>query len=145
MPPHAEPGAAQPELPPVYLGPTPANPFGSHAFDIFDVMEQVEQSAAVPAVATLAEEMPPVPPASPPAVEPGQIAIAAVLEAEPEPTQSEAAEREIAAPPEAVLPVTESAPPIAANDVTPEPVVKPIIIGSDAAAVVEKKRGWWRR
>ena len=28
MPPHAEPGADQPDLPPVYTGPTPANPFG---------------------------------------------------------------------------------------------------------------------
>jgi ribonuclease E len=45
VPPHAEPGAEQPELPPVYAGPTPANPFGDHAFDIFDVMEQVEDAA----------------------------------------------------------------------------------------------------
>ncbi len=31
MPSHAEPGADQPDLPPVYTGPTPANPFGGHA------------------------------------------------------------------------------------------------------------------
>ena len=43
--PHAEPGADQPDLPPVYSGPTPANPFGGHTFDIFDVMEQVEAAA----------------------------------------------------------------------------------------------------
>ena len=47
MPPHAEPGADQPDLPPVYTGPTPANPFGGQTFDIFDVMDQAE--AAVPA------------------------------------------------------------------------------------------------
>ncbi|MGA3400661.1 MAG: Rne/Rng family ribonuclease [Acetobacteraceae bacterium] len=44
--PFAAPGAEQPDLPPVYIGPTPANPFGGHAFDIFDVLEQVEASAA---------------------------------------------------------------------------------------------------
>jgi ribonuclease E len=45
--PFAAPGAEQPDLPPVYAGPTPANPFGGHAFDIFDVLEQVEASASV--------------------------------------------------------------------------------------------------
>jgi len=43
--PFAIPGVEQPDLPPVYIGPTPANPFGGHAFDIFDVLEQVEASA----------------------------------------------------------------------------------------------------
>jgi hypothetical protein len=33
----------------------------------------------------------------------------------------------------------------AANDQTPEPLVKPIIIGGGAEPPVEKKRGWWRR
>jgi hypothetical protein len=43
------PGAEQPDLVPVYAGPTPADPFGSgHAFDIFDVMEQAELNAAPP-------------------------------------------------------------------------------------------------
>jgi ribonuclease E len=41
----AEPGAEQPELAPIYTGPTPADPFGGHAFDIFDVLEQAEQAA----------------------------------------------------------------------------------------------------
>ena len=41
------PGAEQPDLIPVYAGPTPADPFGSgHVFDIFDVMEQAELNAA---------------------------------------------------------------------------------------------------
>jgi ribonuclease E len=39
------PGADQPELQPVYAGPTPADPFGGRAFDIFDVMDQVERAA----------------------------------------------------------------------------------------------------
>ena len=36
----------------------------------------------------------------------------------------------------------------AANDATApaaEPVVKPIVIGQDAPAPAEPKRGWWRR
>ena len=42
--PVAELGAEQPEVPAVaYQGPTPANPFGSQAYDIFDVIEQAEQ------------------------------------------------------------------------------------------------------
>ncbi len=41
------PGAEQPDLVPVYAGPTPADPFGSgHVFDIFDVMEQAELNAS---------------------------------------------------------------------------------------------------
>ena len=44
--PFAAPGAEQPDLPPVYIGPTPANPFGGQAFDIFDVLEQAEANAA---------------------------------------------------------------------------------------------------
>jgi ribonuclease E len=48
--PFAVPGAEQPDLLPVYAGPTPANPFGGQAFDIFDVMDQVERQAqTVPA------------------------------------------------------------------------------------------------
>ncbi len=41
----AVPGAEQPELLPVYAGPTPADPFGGRAFDIFDVMDQAERAA----------------------------------------------------------------------------------------------------
>ncbi len=43
--PFSVPGADQPDLPPVYVGPTPADPFGGRAFDIFDVMDQVERAA----------------------------------------------------------------------------------------------------
>ncbi len=56
MPPHAEPGAEQPELPPVYSGPTPANPFGGHTFDIFDVLEQAEESGPPGTVAVAEPE-----------------------------------------------------------------------------------------
>ena len=48
--PFSVPGADQPELVPVYAGPTPADPFGGRAFDIFDVMDQAERAAeAMPA------------------------------------------------------------------------------------------------
>ena len=36
-------------------------------------------------------------------------------------------------------------PVIAANDAALEPAIKPIIIGAEPDAAVEKKRGWWRR
>jgi ribonuclease E len=53
--PFAQPGADQPELQPVYAGPTPADPFGGRAFDIFDVMDQAERAAeARPAPRTTA-------------------------------------------------------------------------------------------
>ncbi len=42
--PYAEPGAEQPDMTPVYAGPTPADPFGGRVFDIFDVMDQVERA-----------------------------------------------------------------------------------------------------
>jgi ribonuclease E len=52
--PFAVPGADQPELQPVYAGPTPADPFGGRAFDIFDVMDQAERAAeAKPAPRTV--------------------------------------------------------------------------------------------
>jgi ribonuclease E len=40
------PGAEQPDLVPVYDGPTPADPFGGNVFDLFDAMEQAELNAA---------------------------------------------------------------------------------------------------
>jgi ribonuclease E len=39
----------------------------------------------------------------------------------------------------------EPAPPVPANDVIAEPLVKPIVIGAGAEPPVQKKRGWWRR
>jgi hypothetical protein len=63
-----------------------------------------------------------------------------VVMAEPEPTQSEATG---ARPDATASPETESV--VAANDVAPEPAIKPIIIGGAQDVVVEKKRGWWRR
>ena len=39
---NAAPGADQPNLPPVQLGLTPADPFGGQVFDIFDALEQAE-------------------------------------------------------------------------------------------------------
>jgi ribonuclease E len=53
LPSVAAPGAEQPDLPPVYAGPTPANPFGGHMFDIFDVLEQAEARAVAPPPAAM--------------------------------------------------------------------------------------------
>jgi ribonuclease E len=52
--PLAVPGAEQPELQPVYFGPTPADPFGGRAFDIFDVMDQAERAAEAQPASRLA-------------------------------------------------------------------------------------------
>ncbi len=86
IPPHAAPGADQPELPPVYSGPTPANPFGGHAFDIFDVLEQVEERPQVEAVAP-AEQLP---------LEPQAASMPPVIVAVPEPESAEASGAEAA-------------------------------------------------
>ena len=66
----------------------------------------------------------------------------------PEPVTAEpqpAHEDPVVSAPEPAPPASEPEPVIAANDIAPEPAVKPIIIGSEETAVVEKKRGWWRR
>jgi hypothetical protein len=67
----------------------------------------------------------------------------AVILAEPEPAEAEATRGEPG--PELPRHDLEPEPVMAANDTTPEPAVKPIIIGADEDVVVEKKRGWWRR
>ncbi len=170
MPPHAAPGADQPDLPPVYTGPTPANPFGGQAFDIFDVMEQAEAATSVPAIAAAPEittEPEPVaglePENAPAAVQaepshgetavphveaerPHVEAVAPTAEPEPAPPAVEASHVEpAAAPAEAAAPEQDPVPLVAANDAVAEPAIKPIIVGAGETAVVEKKRGWWRR
>jgi ribonuclease E len=140
--PHAEPGAEQPDLPPVYTGPTPANPFGGNTFDIFDVLERTEAEtpAQMAAPVVLEPEPADVGPGSEPVQAEGDtVAVPesrpadAVMLTEPEPATG--------AEPEA----TPLAPVLAANDATPEPAIKPILIGGEQDVVVERKRGWWRR
>jgi ribonuclease E len=137
MPPHSTPGADQPDMPPVYTGPTPANPFGGNNFDIFDVMEQVEAAAPMHV--------------APPAAEPSPAEPAPVAGLEPENAPPVAhAEAEAVAPeperqPQPEPAASEPEPMVAANDAAPEPAVKPIIIGAGEAPTAEKKRGWWRR
>jgi ribonuclease E len=223
--PVAELGAEQPDLIPIYAGPTPANPFGGQAFDIFDVLDQAEQALAAPrppaepepplvtatAPAALADPEPaPImntvaPEPAPEAVDPGsdaplivdvpppqdvpgsaaprmeaiaettteaitetttepapETALEPVPDTAPEPaaeivntTAPEPASIEPVADPVPApaepditvepVPVMAEAPPVAANDAAPEPLVKPIMIGSADAPPVEKKRGWWRR
>jgi ribonuclease E len=180
----AEPGAEQPELPPIYTGPTPANPFGGEVFDIFDVLEQAERATdrSIAAAPLPAPEPAPEPisqhPAEPifellpePLVEAQSMPMPEHLpdptsehlpEPPPEPTPalvSDLAAEPIAAeaapmPAMAPEPVTMAAelvtdapaPPAPANDATPEPLIQPVLVGSDEDALaVEKKRGWWRR
>jgi ribonuclease E len=159
IPPVGLPGAEQPDLQPVYTGPTPADPFGGRVFDIFDVMDQVEQSEAartIPSRAGAPESteltpgadepvaieaapapeavVPPPVEAAPVAPEPEPVAVAPLLEPV----------TEIAAAPEPAVAVAEAAPE-PANDVIAEPAIKPIVIGSGDEPPAQKKRGWWRR
>nr|WP_294517167.1 ribonuclease E/G [uncultured Rhodopila sp.] len=164
--PFSMPGADQPELPPVYAGPTPADPFGGRAFDIFDVMDQVERAAE-------AKPAPRLPSAS-------EIVNATAPEAEAsfaeEPAEESAREAgEATAEPEIVNggapePIAVSLPPaeihaeeaeaiagepvngagehdeiVNADAPPPAPLIRPILVGSDGESPAEKKRGWWRR
>jgi ribonuclease E len=140
-----------------YRGPTPANPFGGDNFDIFDVMDQVEREAERPAAMEPVVAEPPVGAA----VETVMVETVATATArteaipEPEPVTAAPAASEpvaiapaMAAPAQAELAIAEQpAPAIAApaNDVAQEPAIRPIVIGTDEAPPVEKKRGWWRR
>ena len=143
----AEPGAEQPDLSPLYTGPTPANPFGGQVFDIFDVLEQAEQAGDRtgdrPAQALAASA-------------PDTVRDAAVISESPPETPNapvvtpSIASEAVPAPDAAVA--TEAVVPVPANDPAPEPLVnppeplvKPIVIGAEEDAAVEKKRGWWRR
>ena len=117
--PFAVPGAEQPDLLPVYAGPTPADPFGGRAFDIFDVMDQVERQAeATPVVrgAALSEIVNVAGP------EPDVEAASEVL-------QGEAA----AAPAEAAAVAEPTAPDeVAAHEAAPEPAAPVDIINASA-------------
>jgi ribonuclease E len=170
--PFSVPGADQPDLAPVYAGPTPADPFGGRAFDIFDVMDQVERAAeakpaprlpsaseivnatAPEAEATFAET-----PVAEPAAEAG------TAEVEPDIVNGGAPEPIAVALPPAEIKADESAHDDAAVgeqvngsgetaegdeivnvDAPPAaPLIRPILIGSDGESPGEKKRGWWRR
>jgi ribonuclease E len=151
LPPAALPGAEQPELPPVYTGPTPANPFGGHTFDIFDVLEQAEETAAFPHEAYpakaalpaddfsehLVEAVVTIEPPAPPASAITAVELPMMVPADlPAAVEVETPQPSAAAEPE---------PPAPANDQAPGPLVKPILIGSDDTPAADKKRGWWRR
>ena len=139
MPPHAEPGADQPDLPPVYTGPTPANPFGGHTFDIFDVLDRVEATAATPVPVGAVEPEP--------VVEPERELASAVMAepvVEPEPKLASAVMAEALSAQAGASDAEPVAEPVAIAKDESEPLIKPIVIG-DGAPVAERKRGWWRR
>jgi ribonuclease E len=124
--PFAVPGADQPELQPVYAGPTPADPFGGRAFDIFDVMDQAERAAeSRPASRAVSEE-----------------AIVSANAPEQEVTDAEAEPIAPAADSEQPTPSAEFAREAQASEVTqpdaeivnasaPEPVGEPILAHAD--------------
>jgi ribonuclease E len=110
--------AAAPVAPPypAYVGPTPADPFAMVAMDIFDVIEQAELRPAAPAQRQ--EEPAWAPPAT--------------AETAPAPVTEETASAPAETPPTPAEPEA-------------GPAIKPVLIGSGEAAVVERKRGWWRK
>jgi ribonuclease E len=139
-------GAEQPDLP-AYVGPTPANPFGFHAYDIFEVIEQHE----------LGYQPGPSPIASPPAPEAhadeASTAEAASVQqpSAAEPTASSEPIGQLAAIQAEATAGGSDTPALAAvaEEVPPEPVqgpaIEPIIIEVESTPPAEKKRGWWRK
>jgi ribonuclease E len=131
--PFAVPGADQPELQPVYAGPTPADPFGGRAFDIFDVMEQAERAAeSRPASRTgSAEEIvnlspPEISAPSPDATDTAAQPIAVEADAEPQ-----APSAEIAQAPE--VPAVRQPETDIVNASAPEPIAEPMMAHADTA------------
>jgi len=128
--------------PPVYSGPTPANPFGGQPLDIFDLMDQVaEQEAAAPPPKPTPPPAPPVVVAPEPAAPEPVAVVVAPVKAEPEPAPAVV---EPAPEPAAPAPIVET--PVKP---TPEPqvapAIRPIVIGEDPLPTTPPKRGWWRR
>ncbi len=142
LPEVSAPGAEQPDLPPGYAGPTPANPFGGNAFDIFDVLEQAEAQAEAAATPALPRIVGPEIAPEPEPVEPAMIPTAIPGAAEPDAADATVdSETALAEAPEAAP----EPPPAPANDeVLGEPAIKPILVGPEEAPG-ERKRGWWRR
>ncbi|HET9019710.1 MAG TPA: Rne/Rng family ribonuclease, partial [Acetobacteraceae bacterium] len=156
------PDMEQPELPPVYTGPTPANPFGGHAFDIFDMLEQAEGISQRPAEPATAPEpgvtIEPVLAAAGSAEPEAPVEI--INTAAPEPAAEEpiheAAEAagetaeaggpigepvEQMAPEAGLEPAAALEPSVSEEPPPAEPLVKPIVIGGPDEPPVEKKRG----
>jgi ribonuclease E len=141
--PHAEPGAEQPDLPPLYVGPTPADPFGGQALDIFDMLEQaelgIEPALAPPEPAST--ERPPTTDAALPPAHAEEMADASVplTDAAQGGPPAEAQGIPPGSSPEPVSPL------VPANDVAAGPQIKPILVGAEEEPSAEKRRGWWRR
>jgi ribonuclease E len=149
--PFAVPGADQPELQPVYAGPTPAE--AKPVSRATTATEIVNNTAPEPEISNAEPEpvAPPIedqaaPQPEPEAPEPAQTASEIVNASAPEPAgETLAASDEPAA----------AAHPTPANDVTAEivapepapvePLVKPILVGAGGEPPAEPKRGWWRR
>ncbi|MBV9539474.1 MAG: ribonuclease E/G, partial [Acidisphaera sp.] len=169
-----EPGEADEVVPPpqyptpVHAGPTPADPFARHEFDIYDLMDRVEQERAAPASPL---EIPPVPPdaaapvAQEPVIEPViervigpalEPVVGPVVEPVAEPPVEPVAEppvEPVVEPLAAAAEPTRATPEVAAAETAPSrpaepvigPAVQPVVIGVEMAAAAERKRGWWRR
>ena len=150
----AEPGAEQPELPPLYPGPTPANPFGGQAFDIlfFDLIDNADEPIH-PTGATGGTSQPEPEPTAPASAraDHGRARAGCRAGARADRRRAGAGRRagarragscRRAAGPR-LLDEPEEPAPEPANDTASE--LQPIIVGAEAEPAGDKKRGWWRR
>jgi hypothetical protein len=94
-----------------------------------------------------AEAAPPMPPAEPMPGAQAELPWSAPTGVAEAPLVIESAAAEVApeTQPETQPEAVPEAPPVPANDVVSGPMIQPIVIGSESAPLLERKRGWWRR
>jgi ribonuclease E len=156
--------APAPESEPVasYFGPTPADPFGGHAFDLFDAIDAVAEQAAANAAAAAPgvpeqalsdiappDRLTPEPAADEPAVA-GEAHGPAPISAEADPLtipEPPAPYQPVSAAPNGPEPDSEPEPaePESAEPESPAPQgIRPVLVTAEAPPE-ERRRGWWRR
>ncbi len=128
-----------------YAGPTPADPFGDHAFGLFDAIDAVaEQAAASTPAAPPASPAPSATAATPAAPPQGDIAanLAPAIDvpaAAPAPATPADDPLTIPEPPAPLGPAS------GPEEETPaQPAIRPVLITAGAPPQ-ERRRGWWRR
>ncbi len=114
-----------PEPVATYAGPTPADPFAGHAFELFDAIDAVAEQVAAP------------PPSPSPALSAAGPDVAAPA-AEAASATAPPADDSLTIPPP-----PEPAPP-SEEETTPQPAIRPVLITAEAPPQ-ERRRGWWRR
>jgi ribonuclease E len=115
-----------------YLGPTPADPFGSGALDLFEMMDEEVVPGPAPAEP------------APPLRAPAEVEMAMEAEMGGEAEAEAPLSAEPAGTGEPVPAPAEPPPEPPPGPPPPAPAIQPIVIADEAPAA-ERKRGWWRR